>query len=205
MKRTCLLLILCFLLILTGCGKAEPRHEPALPQETPPAEVTELLQEEVSEESFPVPENATAAADGVRLLVGYDEEGKPLYGETLKAGQPIKVHTLGTKICLIETGSGKGTVPRWEVLLYGEAAYRSWKGYAAKGALLCSDWEMQNESRILKKKTKVTVLFGTEDWLYVEMNGEYLFTGRADVTEIRELLTKPPEEDETDDWTPPMY
>lgn len=202
MERRFLLLILCLLLLLPGCGVTA--EEPAAAAETPVPETTEIPKEIIPPDgdNFPVPENAVAAADGVRPVIGRDDEGNPLYGEALRAGQSIKVHTLGTRMCLIETADGMGTVPRWEVLLYGEKGYKTWKGYAAKGATVYSDWDLNNEIRQLKKKTQVTVLFGTESWLYAEIKGEYIFIDSRDVAAIKEPEPSP---DTPEDWTPPMY
>ena len=206
MNRKYLLLTLCLPVLLTACGKRS--EEQIVVVSPPPLEVSELLAEDISEkDSFPVPENAVAAADGVRLVTGYDEDGNPQYGEALKAGQSIKVHTLGTKMCLVETQGGMGVVPRWEVLLFGERGYQTWKGSAAKGAPVYSDSELSNESRVLKRKTQVSVLYALGDWLYVEINGEYCFMNKSDVTAVRKndpapVSTATPA---PDDWTPPMY
>ena len=206
MKRVFCLLIICLSLVLAACGSSD--EESAILPEELAAE--NMLQEscgndsdeedgEAAEELYEAPVNAVAAVDGVRILTGSDDEGEPLYGEALTAGQPVKVHTAGSKRCLIETENGRGTVPRWAVFMFGDVEYVTWTGTVKKRTAAYSDEELTSEYKTLRGGTKVNILYGSDGWLYAESKGDYFFLDKNDVTLVADGKTN---KKASDDWTP---
>ena len=159
MKRV-ITLTLAVLLLLTmaSCGKKE-----AEPTTVPTTEPTTVPTTEATEPAPTEPEWEPGIS-----RAGY---GEAVY-TTLASGTEVNVIGQFKDYYVIEGEEVDLLVEKRFVRLDSEEPFESWNGYAKSGAKVFDNVYLRGEPIAeLKKNTKVTVLEGQGDWLYIEWEG----------------------------------
>lgn len=149
-------LALTLLLGLAACGKkAEEPTAPATQPTTQPPETT-------AETTIPAPTEPEWTPGLARA--GY----LGAVYKTFDAGDTVKVVGTFQDYYVVEEEDVDLLVEQRLVRLDSEEPFESWNGYAKYGTEVYESVYGKGEPTTLKKNTKITVLEGKEDWLYIE-------------------------------------
>ena len=122
---------------------------------------------------FPV--NATALADGVELYYCFMSGSKSaeIFAAVDEAGKFAKV----------SYESFAGEAPADMLRKDSQEAYKTWKGYSQKDALLCDNYRMLGKIKALKLNTRVQVLDEVGDVCLVKVDKTLGFMEKSQISE----------------------
>lgn len=178
MKRIMIVLLVCTLLLTTGCGAAPAETQPSetAAPETTEAPTTEATEPETTEpETVPVP-------DTVPAVVQVDKT--PAVLTLLNAGDKAQVvGEYDEEYVVIKTESGYGLVEKGLLRLEGQEAYEAWEGYAYPNAELYASYQLTGEPvQTLGLNTKIQVLEELPYCYVVTVEGAAGFIAKAQVS-----------------------
>ena len=146
---------------------------------------------------------------GVQLLGAYygpkadklDAKGTVLAQDTegyvclLLRGDEVKVTASDEETVTIWLeGELFATLPRWAVILHGDAEFETWTGYSRWNGIIYGECQMRTELTKLSTNKQVTVLDELTDCYVVEYEGTVGYMSKDKVSQRRITTSKPAEE-----------
>lgn len=183
MKKLVLILAAC--LLLCGCSKTKPQptDEPAPPTEattlqTVPTVPETTVPETTVPETEPLPQTETGYALADRI---------PVVLATLSRGTVVEVVGEYDKdTYIVQTEIGYGLVEKCLLRMEGDAAFRTWTGYAKRNATVYDNYLLQGEPvKTITLNKSVVVVESLGYSLIVRVDGKEFYTAPGSISKTK--------------------